>query len=329
MVKAKRIRDLTQPEVKLARKILSRHNLIPPYNLRSLVENYAQLYFEELPFEADGITIDVKSTKPDIYIDTTLSRTRKNFTIAHELGHVIIPWHIGTIISNPLDYSAADHFSYRTLEAEANRFASELLMPTDWVKTILDKPLLFKDKISEIKDLSQCSLEAVLIKIDGLCKDFRYILITDHNDICIEQFSCSTPAYLNFKGQLFDPSNTPHLSDLETFTISNKKIYTFTVGHYDSSTFSEEVDMTWQELIKKILSDLNIHEINNRTLLRVNAILGNKIHEYHDKTIDETCNIIMLRYEGRDLDHITQHKLFPIYIRKRVEELKKKAKLKK
>ena len=33
--------------------------------------------------------------------------------------------------------------------------------------------------------------------------------------------------------------------------------------------------MTWQELIKNILNDLNIHEPNNRTLLRINAVLGN------------------------------------------------------
>ncbi|WP_442768233.1 ImmA/IrrE family metallo-endopeptidase [Acinetobacter bohemicus] len=329
MVKEKRIRDLTHSEVKLARKILTRHNLTPPYNLRLLVESYANLYFEELPFEADGITVDVKSNKPDIYIDSNLSLSRKNFTIAHELGHIIIPWHIGTIISNPLNYSAADHFSYRTLEAEANRFASELLMPSDWVKTILSKSILFEDKINEIKNLSQCSLDAVLIKIDSLCEDSRYILIVDQYNICREQYSCNTPAYIDFKAQLFNQASIPHLSNLETLTISNKTIYTFTVGHYDPSTFTEEVDMTWQELIKNILNDLNIHEPNNRTLLRINAVLGNKIHDYHDKSIEETCNIMLLRYEGRGLDHVTQHQLFPVYIRKRIEELKEKYEQKK
>ena len=311
-------------EIKIAQKILNRHNLKPPYDLHKLVANYANLFFEDLPFEADGVTIDVKSEKPDIYIDINLSSSRKNFTIAHELGHIIIPWHIGTIVSDINNYSLDDHISYRTLEAEANRFASELLMPSTWIIEILSQNITFKDKITRITIDSGCSLEAVLISVKNLCDEFRYILLVDENNFCLKAHSSNNQSHIEFQDKIFNKDDIPHLKDLEHFKIKNQDIITFTVGDYNYTPFLQDIPLTWQEIIDKILLELNIHEEINKTLQRINAILGSKIHDYHEMSIEETCKLIRLKYEGRDLDNIISHELFPVYIRKRVTELKQK-----
>src|SRR5262249_17255718 len=58
---------------------------------------------------------------------------RKNFTIAHELGHFILPNHDNDdVVCNP--YELSDFSSQaRDREREANEFAAELLMPADVV----------------------------------------------------------------------------------------------------------------------------------------------------------------------------------------------------
>lgn len=127
-----------RPEEKFAQRLLERHNIVPPYNLESLVSIYAKVDFFDFPFEVDGISIGLKkSDKPTIYINSSRPEVRQRFTMAHELGHVIIPWHIGNIVSHTdiikdeqgLNSNLQDN-EYREIEYEANRFAAELLIPT-------------------------------------------------------------------------------------------------------------------------------------------------------------------------------------------------------
>ena len=68
----------------------------------------------------------VNSTKPD---------RRKRFTLGHEYGHIRIPWHMGTI-ADVLDDEepAPGSYNYWRMEEEANRFASELLLPRAWLR---------------------------------------------------------------------------------------------------------------------------------------------------------------------------------------------------
>lgn len=65
----------------------------------------------------DGITLVTDSGQPIIFINDKLPNDRKRFTIAHELGHLVMH-----IPFSPLP-------SEQNEEDEANQFASEFLMP--------------------------------------------------------------------------------------------------------------------------------------------------------------------------------------------------------
>jgi hypothetical protein len=60
---------------------------------------------------------------------------RQRFTIAHELGHILLPWHIGDAFL--CETRSARGFDVQgdvvDPEPEANRFAAELLVPTEWL----------------------------------------------------------------------------------------------------------------------------------------------------------------------------------------------------
>lgn len=77
---------------------------------------------------------DHAKRNPRIYINATISDTRKVFTLAHELGHHFM--HEGKKLRvDTLDYSADDKDTVE--ESEANYFAASLLVP----KKLLQKKL--------------------------------------------------------------------------------------------------------------------------------------------------------------------------------------------
>lgn len=77
--------------------------------------------------ENGQVRIDVNAFDPP---------TRRNFTIAHEIGHALL--HLEDIddasISDPEYRWAVSDEQSPAKEVEANRFAAALLMPADWVK---------------------------------------------------------------------------------------------------------------------------------------------------------------------------------------------------
>jgi hypothetical protein len=81
--------------------------------------------------------LDGRGTRPLILVERSDHPTRQRFTLAHELGHLLLPWHLGgafacdTATDHP-DFSPAANF-----EPEANRFAAELLLPSTWLDALI------------------------------------------------------------------------------------------------------------------------------------------------------------------------------------------------
>lgn len=98
-------------------------------------------------FEAALITDDCKSAGA-ILVASDRSRQRRRFSIAHELGHFLIPSHLPRPGQQSL--CSAEHLGIndvkeqdrrRRMEAEANRFAALLLIP----------PPLLRDELKAIR----------------------------------------------------------------------------------------------------------------------------------------------------------------------------------
>ncbi|WP_428983137.1 ImmA/IrrE family metallo-endopeptidase [Phytohabitans maris] len=47
------------------------------------------------PYNCDGLTVGLTSgSRPQIFIKSSSNKPRERFTVGHELGHVLLPWHI-------------------------------------------------------------------------------------------------------------------------------------------------------------------------------------------------------------------------------------------
>jgi len=168
------------PEVKMARRLIKKHSLEVPFDVRDLVQEYAEVLYKPIPIDGvDGICLHLKTAgkTPKVIVNTNASETRQNFTLAHELGHIIIPWHYGSIADEIQEEVVNFNSSYWQLEREANRFASELLMPFDWIFSRYKENPRPDHLLAEISYQCAVSDIAAKIRLENAIIEIEYLLV--------------------------------------------------------------------------------------------------------------------------------------------------------
>jgi uncharacterized protein DUF955 len=120
-------------EVKAAERLVSKYALKPPIDVWELAREFAEVEVDNIPTQCDGLVVGLDRPRPLVLIDGTQHETRQRFTLAHELGHILLPWHVGNFVC---DTHEGD-WSVRADEPEANRFAAELLVPGAWLRDLV------------------------------------------------------------------------------------------------------------------------------------------------------------------------------------------------
>jgi Zn-dependent peptidase ImmA (M78 family) len=324
-----------KPEEKFAHRLLERHNLTPPYDLEELVSLYAKVDFLDFPNDADGISLGLKQyDKPRIYVNSLRPEVRQRFTLAHELGHVIIPWHIGNIVSHTdlkrddeansdCQLSRNDSFEYRQIEGEANRFAAELLIPTEWLVENLKEVDIsdFEEALQEVIKQSGTSRDTALIKVFNVLPPGYACAEINDNEIVINSFaSLDTQVYRLALGA--DCGSEP-------YAVYKEKVF-FNLGNrrYILWSFENSVELpdelspnSWREVLIVILEDTGLQS----KLQTINAILPSLFQSVRAKSDSEVFSCIVHRYSAKeDLKGFIQHPLFEQYVIKRLKELRLK-----
>lgn len=134
---------------RLAALLHRRQGLTVPVDVHTASAAHAHVERCDWPYDCDALTVGLGDSRPAIYLkdlgDWQSNRIR--FTLAHELGHVLMGWHLGTVACNPgrtAQASGPDHpsapvlsrINFMDLEREANRFASSLLLPWDYLNQL-------------------------------------------------------------------------------------------------------------------------------------------------------------------------------------------------
>lgn len=124
---------------KIANRVSDKYKLYPPVDFKEILLQKGIRYREEkLVTNGDGYS-DLRESDMEIVVNSDMDYLpRKRFTIAHELGHIFIGWHDDVTLCRT-DNEYAAHNMLDIQEKEANVFASELLMPTEWVKNQLSR----------------------------------------------------------------------------------------------------------------------------------------------------------------------------------------------
>lgn len=296
-------------------RLREKFKLTIPVNVEELATNFAKdIKYIDFPNEldkVDGVTINLKNSKKDtrILINKSISINRKRFTLAHEIGHIVIPWHTGTIIDHTSNFDNIHSLNeeYQNYENEANTFASELLIPSDWVnnliKEINDIALIQKKIVEEAK----VSAYATCFKLKDLLKS--YICIIYSPDGTIKNISKTHDIKepnidrTNFFNNKFEFAENVYTYD------NNYELYSWIKVQRHKKLPNSEYKSDIKEIQNIILNDIS----NEKLLQSVNGIIGHlNSHILNENPSQaDIYNICLKRFANRpSLEEFTKHYLF-------------------
>lgn len=129
-----------------AKDLLKGRPLSLPVPVEKIARKHAHIAREELPPEVSGMLIPLSGddTGPRwaIVVNAADASVRQRFTIAHELGHLLLHNYAAPHADGRLQVRFRDEKSAEGSileEMEANQFAAELLMPERYVKALAGK----------------------------------------------------------------------------------------------------------------------------------------------------------------------------------------------
>lgn len=149
-----------------------------PVDVAALAQDFSRQVFPEAPISmVGGLNLSkgvegMLTPRPDgsgewgiIYNESIRSAGRRNFTLAHELGHYLLHRqdHPGGLQCTNRNMAAWDGARNR-IEAEANTFASYLLMPLDDFRAQIRGRAIDIDVMTELADRYAVSLTAAILK---------------------------------------------------------------------------------------------------------------------------------------------------------------------
>jgi hypothetical protein len=308
-----------------------RHSLELPVDLIGLAKKYGTLRFIDIPCQIDGITANLKvpGTKPTILVNKTRPKKRQRFTLAHEIGHVVIPWHMGTIF-DITDAGVPDGaIDYWDMEAEANAFATELLMPSSWMLGLLENfnnPAEINEKMAYEANVS--AIAATLRLKTFLPPGYIFVVYTSDGKIAYSGRTEGTHASPPARGE--DQRAKEQYGYAQDF-------YEFHSGqeHYLWIEFPSEVNITldtkrkWRDVLDEILDDVTDSEEQKRTYKQqVNGVLGyaNGVVRRGDYNERSLCSACIQRFNGKEhLKPITSHLKFEEFLSAKIRDLIDKA----
>lgn len=133
----------------------------------------------------EGVMIRRDETKNSWLIGVNQSiqyRGRRNFTLAHEIGHFV--GHRREREKFECDFAAINDFEIDVLEKQANEFAAQLLMPQDLIREHDSKERYHVDSVSTLSDALGVSKVAAAIRVLGTTKKRLGFCVSRDGFVC-------------------------------------------------------------------------------------------------------------------------------------------------
>lgn len=163
-----------------ARRILAEHKIRnAPVPVEKIARSYADVLKQPIQGEVSGMLVPLDAGSWVIVVNSLHTAVRQRFTIAHELGHLILHGYTTPHADRGFRIRRRDAQSSEGSvleEIEANQFAAELLMPYDLLMkkiagTRLDYAPAVDDDDSELAELAkafQVSRQALSIRLSHI-----------------------------------------------------------------------------------------------------------------------------------------------------------------
>jgi len=163
-----------------------------PVDVEALAVEYSRQRFPDSPIDkvigeaVDGFQGMLKANKDRtkwliLYNSAVTSLGRKRFTIAHEFGHYLLHRHASSAFHCGADDIETGHQNKFDVEADADKFASYLLMPYDDFRRQVDGQAICFDLLGHCADRYGVSLTAAALHWIEIA-DKRAVLVASRDD---------------------------------------------------------------------------------------------------------------------------------------------------
>ncbi|MBX3446419.1 MAG: ImmA/IrrE family metallo-endopeptidase [Parvibaculaceae bacterium] len=312
--------------VRLAKRVCARHDLVPRVDAFAVAANYAEVEECAFPFPVDGISVDLKlpGKRPKILVREKQSQRRKRFTVAHELGHVVIPWHIGTIVDHVDGHGGGDD-AYWIMENEANTFASELLIPSDWLKAKVashDGPFAqLHLEVIEVADVSAHAAAIALLRV--LPPGFVFAICDSSGEISEAGRSRGTMASAPHRGSYVREIPKDTCLEYSQARDGGKTVNWWLYGQVEIPTF-DEMSGDWRECLNEIVESLTDSSLEQAAMKKsINGVIGFANSQARPRVEEVIYGNALQRFSAPAWSWFRTHPLFTEFLVKRVKDLKK------
>lgn len=163
-----------------------------PVDVEALAVQYSHQRFPDSPIDkvigeaVEGFQGMLKANKDRskwliLYNSAVTSLGRKRFTIAHEFGHYLLHRHANSAFQCGADDIETGHQNKFDIEADADKFASYLLMPYDDFRKQVDGQAISFDLLGHCADRYGVSLTAAALRWIEIAEN-RAVLVASRDD---------------------------------------------------------------------------------------------------------------------------------------------------
>jgi Zn-dependent peptidase ImmA (M78 family) len=316
----------TYPEIQIARRISKKYRIAPGFDIRRFAQKFLDINEENIPFSVDALFLGLgtDTEKPKLILNSRTFYRRQRFTLAHELGHHFIPWHAGLIICHIDPEYRLRNYLYEEMEGEANRFASELIMPEAWIIRLIEKNKKIKRIVEEIYDTG-VSYIAANIALSRLLPP-GYLFVQTDNDDMVEYSGRSKGSGITSpsRGEKFDHDlHKDLISQHCIFENSSNKSHWFKFKRSILKPQGKKDHRDSKEIIRSFLeATVPNKDRRLKILQKINGIIGatNSMHSFSKDT--EMLSFLCQRFSSNEeLRHLLDSKEFELFLSKKSEEL--------
>lgn len=313
--------------VKLARRVVDKYGLKPPIDVENLVSARAKLVFATIPFHGvDGVCLNLKAPGKEqtVIVNAQNPKSRQRFTLAHELGHILIPWHTGSVVDHLDPEETGEVEDYSAMEQEANAFAAELLMPSNWVKGTLSKTENLAVIHRNIARDCDVSLQAAAICLaKNLPKNAVYAVVRD-GVVDFAGRSEGTLANAMLYDRPFNPEAYDYAESHYTVEYAGREVHWWRLPQRISVNDADDRD--WRTILDEIVDDLALaDEDKQRFKNSVSGVVAfangvaKRSADYSVATVVAAC---LQRFKDRpEFRAFARHPSFEAFIVKKAEGL--------
>ncbi len=312
-----------EPERRLGRLLVRRLDLSPPVDIRDVVSRYADVEADLIPADCDAVVVGLNGDRPRplIVLARDKPHRRQRFSLAHELGHVLIPWHTGTTSICHVEGRATGDWEYRQGEAQANRFASEVLLPHRWLTTAVD-PNNLRDTMRTAEG-ANVSAAATCLAVTRYLEPGHVVVLSRDGSIDLVTSSPGTAARLPRLGARFEPHLlSAFATRYEVVPFGGREVHSWFFEASAVPTSGPDDARTSLDVLDQILGERCLEADRLGARRSILGIAGAAKGSYGATTVAQLHAILRMRFASHP-EHamVTSHPDFATFLEWRSHEL--------